>query len=420
VRLIPTDEPRRSQHLSIWEGTLAILFIQWSTGVVTTGYALWLGANPVALAILGALPTLSQLAAPLSLFIRGSRKRLSIALASLGRALFGLVLILPLLPREWQIPGLLIIAGLSQLIVAPINVLWTSWMAELVSEKQRGRYFGFRNALLGLIGTLGNLAAGSIIDYLGKPWGFLLVLAIGLWAGIGSVFLLRQQFEPPSSQPRTTLANLINPLKDRTFRGFLGFVTLFMAAVMVGGPFIIPFWLESIRMSFAQVGLWTVISASFGLVVGPLWGRMGDRIGHMRVLFGAGIFAAVLPLLSLLANPKWLTPIWFSAIIDALAWGGIGTALTNTTLQTAPSEKRNHYLSLYWVAFALGGVIGASIGGVLGSARLGPSPYYLPIAVSALLRGMAMGYLLWRIRREAQKARLKQTASPISSSHSEA
>lgn len=82
---LPAGEPRRSQNLAIWEGMLAILFINWSTGVVMTGYALWLGAPPVALAILGALPMVGQMAAPLALFFRGSRKRLSATLSALGR-----------------------------------------------------------------------------------------------------------------------------------------------------------------------------------------------------------------------------------------------------------------------------------------------------------------------------------------------
>lgn len=180
-------EPARSQRISIWEGLLATLFINWSTGMVMTGYALWLGATPAALAALGALPTVAQFAAPMALLFSGNRKRLSIALARGGRALFGLVLVLPVVPEHWRIPGLLLVAALSQFVIAPVNVLWTSWMADLVPERERGSYFGFRNALLGLVGTLGNLLAGAVIDLMGKPWGFLLVLGIGVVAGVLSL-----------------------------------------------------------------------------------------------------------------------------------------------------------------------------------------------------------------------------------------
>lgn len=379
---------------------LAVLFINWATGVVITGYALWLGATPAALAVLGALPSVGQLAAPLALFVRGSRQRLSILLAGGGRALFAGVLILPLLPDPWRIPGLLLIAALSQLVIAPVNVLWTSWMADLVPEKQRGRYFGFRNAFLGLVGTLGNLAAGTLIDHLGKPWGFLLVLAVGAAAGVASASILRWQYEPPSTAKPPSLRDFATPFSDRRFRGFLGFVVLFMGAVSVGSPFVVPLWLQYDKMTFAQVGLWTVIAATCGLFVGPLWGRIADRAGHWRVLLWTSTVAAVvLPPLWLLASPGRLQTIWAAAVCDPFAWAGLGTALTNVALQSAPLEQRNLYLALYWMAYAVGGVLGASLGGALGSLGLGPSPYHLPILASVALRLVAVFYLSWRIRR---------------------
>lgn len=401
--LLPPDEPRRSQTFSILEGMLSVMFINWATGMVTTGYALWLGANPAALAVLGALPNVGLFAAPLALFFRGSRKRLTITLASLGRLLFASVLFLPLLPEVWRTPGLLLVAGLSQLIIAPVNVLWTSWMADLVPEKSRGRYFGLRNGFLGLIGTLGNLAAGWVIDAMGKPWGFLLVLGVGVFLGVAAAQVLRWQHEPKSEAPQPKLADFTSPLSDRQFRGFLGFVVFFMGAVNIGGPFVVALWLQYDKMTFSQIGLWTVIAASCGLVVSPLWGRIADRVGHWKVLLWTSILAAfLLPPLWLVAQPGHLQPIWIAAVCDSLAWGGIGTALTNIALQSASAEKRNFYLSLYWVAYALGGVLGSGLGGFIGSLNLGPSPYHLPIVVSMLMRGLAAYYLWWRIKRNAQ------------------
>lgn len=377
--------------------------------MVMTGYALWLGAPPVALAILGALPMVGQMAAPLALFFRGSRKDLSANLSVFGRGLFVLALFVPLMPEAWRIPGLLTIAALSQFILAPVNVLWTSWMADLVPDQLRGRYFGLRNGVLGLVGTLGNLAAGSLIDATGKPLGFLLVLGIAVVAGVSATFILRRQFEPPSVSTPPRLAEFVQPLSDRRFRGFLGFVVLFLGAVSVGGPFVFPLFLEHARMTFTQVGLWTVIAATCGLVLSPLWGRLADRIGHWQVLlFSSSVAALVLPPLWLAGGPGQLQTVWISAVCDALAWGGIGTALTNVALQSASPEKRNLYLVWYWMAFAVGGILGSLLGGALGNLhaqlKLFPSPYHLPILVSMGLRMVAVYYLWWRIRRDKRRA----------------
>jgi len=409
VTALPPGEPRRSQRLAIWEGMLGILFFNWSTGMVMIGYALWLGAPPAALAILGVLPMIGQLAAPLALFFHGSRKRLIVTLFILGRGMLGLALLLPWLPEPLRVPGLLLIAVSALLTMGPVSVLWTSWMADLVPEKERGRYFGLRNGVLGLMGTLGNLAAGGLIDSVGRPEGFLLVLGLAVVVGISSTFILRRQFEPPSASIAPSRAELWQPLADRKFRGYLGFVALFMGAVSVGGPFVFPLFLDYARMTFTQVGLWTLIAASCGLVLGPLLGRLADRIGHWQVLlFSSGVAALVLPPLWLAGGPGQLQTIWLAAVGDALAWGGIGTALVNVALHSAPPEKRSLYLAWFWMTFAVGSVLGALLGGILGSLQLQlfPTAYHLPIAASMLVRVVAVVYLWQRIKRNNKRSAL--------------
>lgn len=376
--------------------------------MVMIGYALWLGSPPAALALLGVLPMIGQLAAPLALFFHGSRKRLIVTLFILGRGLLGLVLLLPWLPEPLRIPGLLLIAISSLLIMGPISVLWTSWMADLVPERERGRYFGLRNGVLGLMGTLGNLAAGSLIDRLGRPEGFLLVLGLAVVLGIAATFILRRQFEPLAVSTTPRRDELMQPLADRKFRGYLGFVALFMGAVSVGGPFVFPLFLDYAQMTFTQVGLWTLIAASCGLVLGPLLGRLADRIGHWQVLlFSSGVAALVLPPLWLAGGPGQLQTIWPAAVGDALAWSGIGTALTNVVLQSAPPTKRSLYLAWFWMTFAVGSVLGALLGGILGSLhqqlQLFPTAYHLPIAASMLVRVVAVVYLWHRIRRNNKR-----------------
>uniref|UniRef100_A0A831UMU3 MFS transporter n=1 Tax=Thermus islandicus TaxID=540988 RepID=A0A831UMU3_9DEIN len=164
-----------------------MLFLNWSTGVLLTGYALVLGASPGALAVLGGLPFLAQLLAPLALFLRGSRKALAARLNLLARALFLPAVLVPFLPEALRVPGLLLFAGLSQLLAAPVGVLWLSWMADLVPEEKRGRYFGLRNALLGVVGTLGNLLGGAVADRLPPPLGYQAVLLLGVALGLGGL-----------------------------------------------------------------------------------------------------------------------------------------------------------------------------------------------------------------------------------------
>ncbi len=391
-------EPARSLRLSILEGALAILFINWSTGVVVTGYALALGAGPLALALLGALPFLAQLMAPLALPLRGSRKALSVRLSLMARLAFLPVVLLPYLPEAWRIPGLLLLGGVSQVLSAPVGVLWLAWMADLVPGERRGRYFGLRNALLGLVGTMGNLLGGLCVDALPGLWGYQLVLLFGVLAGLASVRLLALQAEPPEgSKPPLGLGGVRLAWEDGVYRGYLLRVFLWYLAVMVGGPYVVPYFLGIGGLSMGQVGLWTVISALSGLLFGPFWGRAADRKGHRVVLWQSGLVGALMPFLWLAGSKAFPWPIWLAAVADALAWSGLNTALVNAALAQAPKETRNAYLALYWLSLGLGGILGSLLGGLAASLNLDPSPYHLPILLSALLR-LGVVVLGFRVR----------------------
>ncbi|GAA5335528.1 MULTISPECIES: MFS transporter [Thermus] len=379
-------EPDRSLRLSLWEGTLAVLFLNWSTGVLVTGYALALGAPPLALALLGALPFLAQLTAPLAPFLRGSRKAWAVRLNLASRLLFVPAILSPFLPEGLRVPGLLLFAAFSQLLAAPVGVLWLSWMADLVPPERRGRYFGFRNALLGLVGTLGNALGGLVADTLPPPTGYQAVLLLGVGAGLLSVWVLRLQTEPPKPSPPPPRAALRAAFQDRAYRRYLSRVLLWYGAVMVGGPFVVPYFVQVGGLSMAAVGLWTLLSATSGLVFGPLWGRLADREGHGVVLFRAGMVGALMPALWLLGSPTFPWPIWLSAVADALAWSGLSTAMANAALARAPEEVRGGYLALFWLALGLGGLGGSLLAGGIAHLGLGPSPYHLPILVSLGLR----------------------------------
>ncbi|BDG16743.1 MFS transporter [Thermus brockianus] len=379
-------EPDRSLRLSIWEGTLAVLFLNWSTGVLVTGYALALGAPPLALALLGALPFLAQLTAPLAPFLRGSRKAWAVRLNLASRLLFLPTLLAPFLPEGLRMPCLLLFAAISQLLAAPVGVLWLSWMADLVPQERRGRYFGFRNALLGLVGTLGNALGGLVADTLPSPTGYQAVLLLGVGAGLLSVWVLRLQTEPRAPSPPPPRTALRAAFHDQAYRLYLTRVLLWYGAVMVGGPFVVPYFVQVGGLSMAEVGLWTLLSATSGLLFGPLWGRLADREGHGVVLFRAGLVAALMPALWLLGSPTFPWPIWLSAVADALAWSGLSTAMANAALARAPEEVRGGYLALFWLALGLGGLAGSLLAGSIAHLGVGPSPYHLPILVSLGLR----------------------------------
>src|SRR5690554_6684892 len=97
-------EVARTMRLSLIEGGLVQVFLNWTSGSVIIGYLLSLGASPTHIALVGSVPFLAQVASPLGAWAAetlGQRRALSFAIAVASRLLWLLAAFLP----QLSIPG---------------------------------------------------------------------------------------------------------------------------------------------------------------------------------------------------------------------------------------------------------------------------------------------------------------------------
>jgi MFS family permease len=415
-------DARRTMNLSILEGAFSMLFINWTQGSILTGYALHIGATPFELGLISSVPLLGQVLSPLIAWLAGRvgrRKSLAIATAVIGRVIWVFAAMLPgLMPASSRAGLLILTIAVSGIFLAGNGALWTAWMGDVVPATERGRYFGMRGGALGIVGMLANLAAGAFVDAVIAPVSFQIVLISAVISGCVAASLLLTHSEPLVTSPRLPLVETFTvPFKDQNFRRYLWFASYWTFAVLIGAPFVIPYFLNHLKMTYTQVAIWSVIAAISALVFSPQWGRLADRVGNKPILqittIGAG---TLLPLTWLLATPGNLWPIWFAGVVDALIWGAIGPAQFNLALSSAPKENRASFIAVLSAITGLTGFIGGLLSGVLldGFAVVSPTftvagyewtPYQSLIVVSALLRTQAWRFLrgvseegAWRTR----------------------
>src|SRR5690606_34669345 len=158
-------EVRRTMRLSLVEGGLVQVFLNWTSGSVLIGYLLALGAAPWHIALVGSVPFLAQVASPLGASAAealGRRRVLAAAIAATSRLLWLLAAFLPqLVPSAVAPTALVAVVFLAGCFQAANGTVWTAWMGDVVPEDRRGRYFGLRTGVLGVVGMLANLAAGA-------------------------------------------------------------------------------------------------------------------------------------------------------------------------------------------------------------------------------------------------------------------
>lgn len=241
-------------------------------------------------------------------------------------------------------------------------------MGDVVPEKQRGRYFGFRAGVVGVVGMLANLAAGWFLDRVAAPTSFQVVFVVAvLSAGVG-VALYFRQYDPPTPRRRTALRDvLVTPLRDANFRRFLLFAVYWQFVVLLAAPFVIPYFLEELKLTFTQVAIWSAIAAVTALLTSSLWGRVADRVGNKAVLaLGTFLAGTILPASWILAgftgHVYW---IWLAGLFDALSWGAATPALFNLALVSAPREGRVAFIAMYALVAGLAGFLGGVLSGPL-------------------------------------------------------
>ena len=160
---------RQAMQLSMKEGSFAIVMV----ALVEAFYIPYLnamGASPLQIGLGASLPALAsafiQLYTPMALYKSGSRKKLAVT-TSLGQALcfipFGLMCQINKNWAVWPAIAAFAVSAMSGNLGA---ASWADWMADIVPARRRGKYFAYRNRILGVIQLAVAITAGYLLDHL--------------------------------------------------------------------------------------------------------------------------------------------------------------------------------------------------------------------------------------------------------------
>lgn len=342
-----------------------------------TAWALELGATPIALGLLAALPLGSQLlqlpAAWLTL--RFGARRTAILAVGAARLVWLPMALLPFLDlaRATELRlYLAVIAGTAMLGVVGNNA-WSSWMSLLVPDTIRGRFFGRRTVYITAVGTGASLAVALLLDRwtpAGRKAAVLSALAaVALVAGAVTVVLLRRQHDPEGHGTRAGLSSQLvaSALRDARARPFLTYLVAWNAAVGVAAGFMSFHMLANLETGFVLAAVHGLVTAAARVVAAPVLGRAVDTVGARPVLVVASFGLAAVPVLWLFATPSFLWPLWADAVATGALWCAHGLATTDLSARLAPRAERPVYLALFAAGGGLGFALASLVAGALAS-----------------------------------------------------
>ena len=421
----PEATTRKALSLSIWDGIFANLYANLTGGVFLVGYALALKASEVQIGLLAAFPLVANVAQIFSSYIieiTGRRRPLALWGGTFARLLWLVIItasLWGLSQRQLLYLSMWVIA-LSQIGTAVNNLAWMSWMADLVREEIRGRYFGRRNAALGAAALLATLAGGHFLDTwkVNHPKGELdalrVLFTVGVVCGVISLLIQSRIYEPPLEEGDDTLTfaqRLRLPFRDANFRSLLIFSLAWNFAVYFTAPFFAVYMLKTLKLSYASVTTYAVLSSLADLLSVRLWGRVSDRETNKPILVFSSFFAALIPYGWLFTSRDTFWLFVLLHVQGGLFWAGIRLCTGNLVLKISPLAHRSIYFSMFNAVAGLTAVIAPILGGLalkqlphlLQEHDISWNPFLILFFVSSTLRLLSL-LLLVRVREPHERS----------------
>jgi hypothetical protein len=371
----------RSMRLSVAEGGLAAAMSSLFSGVFLTGFALSLGATPVQIGILFALPSLcnlAQLQGSYWIERSGHYRHLCLWTTAACRLLYLPVLLVPLLglglsgpTRVWCIVGLMAVAGILSSLG---GLAWLTWIKALVPSSIRVAYFGRRNLANTALSFLACLACGLAVDLYAVDEGskriaFAAVFGVAMGCGLAGFVLLARI--PAVQMPRVTEHDrrafgrtLAAPLVEPNFRRVVLFYATWNLAVNVAAPFYTVFFLQRLGLPLVYIVLLNTLNTVAGLATNNLWARLGQRFGMKPIVLLATIGDAFYPLFLVFVSPHWT---WVLLLVHLT--GVFNTPVTigpdNFILKLQPDRGGSAYAAVFRAVVGPATALAAALGGWL-------------------------------------------------------
>jgi predicted MFS family arabinose efflux permease len=187
------------------------------------------------------------------------------------------------------------------------------------------------------------------------------------------------------------------PNPYRGLKGLPGDVWMIAATTFVNRvgmmalPFLVLYLTEYLHISAPRAGLAISGYGVGSLIVGPLAGRLADRIGPLAVMRGSltltGIVVLLIPLAHSFAAVLALVFVW-AVVADS----GRPATMAALTGSAAP-EKRRAAIALNRLAVNLGMSVGPAVGGFL--ARVSFPLLFIVDGVTSLAAALVLSVALW-------------------------
>lgn len=372
----------RDQKLFIAEGMLMYSANVVTTGVFLSGLLVLMGADDMTVGLIASSGSwsmmLSLVASTIMERVR-NRKVLLTWVVLVFRLLTTLPVFLPALmgmgtPTIW-VTGIMVVLGNA--VFSLYNTGFTIFFMDSLPVEGRASYFYTRILLIRIAYTVLIVAMGVLLDYMTKDLGlgylgFVTVFSVALVVGIADVVSLAmiQGAEPShaAKAPEGLAAiarGLAKPLANAKYLRYLVFTFLFFFLLAVSSAFTGLYQIKYLKLDYSFIAVINMANYAIMIATTKLWGRVEERIGRARLLVICAVLMAMEFLVYAFLTQGTLWLIALSPVLAGLGNSGYWACTLPYRYDLMPEDGKMAYEGWYWFVFGASGLLGALCGGSL-------------------------------------------------------
>ncbi|MBL7183559.1 MAG: MFS transporter [Anaerolineae bacterium] len=296
------------------------------------------------------------------------------------RAMFGGAVVLAAMGFVRNVQQLVILRAIQGGLTGTIPAA-TTLVASSVPRRRSGYALGLLQMAIYVGASAGPLIGGLVADAFGYRAAFWVTAALLFTAGLSVFFLVEERVEP-SQQKEDSSAEGSVPvegfwqglalvLRSRALLAMFGLRLILRLGLGIMGP-MLPLFVQSLMQGGERVASVTGLISGVGAATSALGavtlGRVGDRIGHRRVMVACALSAAALHAPQFFVTTP--TQLLILRAAAGVVLGGILASVSATLANLAPEGRQGVVYgvdtSATSVARAVAPMAGAAIAAGLG------------------------------------------------------
>lgn len=371
-------EKERTMKLSIKEGATSTVMSSFGDSYITP-FAIALKSNNIEIGFLssfiGLLGPLAQIKGS-RLMEKFPRKKIVTIGVALNAFMWIPILILAFLFQKGilieYLPVTLIVFYSIYAIMSSIGgPAWFSMLGDIVPQKIRGKYFGKRNRVAGIIGVVAPLLAAFLLDLFKTKGilllGFSLLFFVAFVFRLVSAYLFTKHYDPKLKLDDGYYFSFLQFIKKaprNNFGKFAIYTALLYFGVQLAGPFFAVYMLKDLGFDYLTYTLVNISSTIFSLLSMSLWGKFSDKYGNRKTLAICGFIIPLLPIAWIFSK----SPIYFMFVpqlIGGIGWAGFNLAASNFIYDAVTPSRRAICIAYFNLMVGIGVFLGGITGGFL-------------------------------------------------------